>query len=86
MDVGSDGGLLHLLVVGRDAAVADVVLDGVIEEHRVLGDHADVGSKRRLLHLRGDREDGAIIILVRGLVVNTHSNITKCYYMLEEAT
>lgn len=62
VDVGSDGGLLHLLVVGGDAAVADVVLDGVIEEHRVLGDHADVGSKRRLLHLRGDREDGAIII------------------------
>lgn len=61
MDVGSDGGLLHLLVVGGDAAVADVVLDGVIEEHRVLGDHADVGSKRRLLYLWGDREDRAII-------------------------
>lgn len=61
MDVGSDGGLLHLLVVGGDAAVADVVLDGVVEEHRVLGDHADVGSKRRLLYLWGDGEDGAII-------------------------
>lgn len=51
MDVGGDGGLLHLAVAGGDAAVADVVLNGVVEEHRVLRDHADVRSQRRLLHL-----------------------------------
>lgn len=51
VDVGGDGGLLHLAVAGGDAAVADVVLDGVVEEHRVLRDHADVRSQGRLLHL-----------------------------------
>lgn len=51
VDVGGDGGLLHLAIAGGDAAVADVVLDGVVEEHRVLRDHADVRSQGRLLHL-----------------------------------
>lgn len=77
MDVGSDGGLLHLLVVGGDAAVADVVLDGIIKEHRVLGDHTDVGSKRRLLYLSGDREDEAIIS--QGFVTATWQNATSCW-------
>lgn len=51
VDVGGDGGLLHFAVAGGDAAVANVVLDGVVEEHRVLRDHADVRSQGRLLHL-----------------------------------
>lgn len=59
MDVGGDGGLLNLAVAGGDAAVADVVLDGVVEEHRVLWDHADVRSQRRLLHL-GEGKGGRV--------------------------
>lgn len=51
VDVGSPGCLLHLLVGGQDAPVADVVGDGVVEEHRVLGHHPDVSAQRRLLHL-----------------------------------
>lgn len=51
VDVGGAGCLLHLLVGGQDPAVADVVGDGVVEEHRVLGHHPDVGAQRRLLHL-----------------------------------
>ena len=51
VDVSSLGCLLHLLVSGQDPSVADVVGDGVVEEHRVLGHHADVGTQRRLLHL-----------------------------------
>lgn len=42
VDVGGEGGLLHLPVGGGDASVADVVLDGVVEQHGVLGNHADV--------------------------------------------
>lgn len=55
MDVGGGGGQLHLLVGGGDAAVADVVADGVVEEDGVLRHHADVGPDRRLTHLT-DRE------------------------------
>lgn len=51
VDVGGDGGLLHLAVARGDTAVANVVLDGVVKEHRVLRDHADVLSQGRLLHL-----------------------------------
>lgn len=57
--VGRQRGLLHLLVAGADAPVADVVLDGVVEKDGVLRNHADVGSQRRLLHLRGRRREPA---------------------------
>lgn len=52
MYVSSQSGLLHLLVTSGDAAVADVIPDGVVEEHGVLGNHADMSSQRSLLHLR----------------------------------
>ena len=40
--------LLHLGVGRVPAAVADVVTDGVVEQHRVLRDHADGGAQRCL--------------------------------------
>lgn len=40
------------MVACGDAAVADVVPDGIVEKHRVLGDHADVCAQRSLRHLR----------------------------------
>lgn len=52
MDISSYSRLFHLLVTGGDAAIANVVLDGVVKKHRILGNHADVASQRRLLHLR----------------------------------
>lgn len=58
MDVSSLRCLLHLLVSGQDPSIADVVGDGVIEEHRVLGHHPDVSAQRRLLHL-GRQGEGA---------------------------
>lgn len=74
MDISSYSSLLHLLVTSGDAAVADVVLDGVVEKHRILGDHADMGSQGCLLHLRKDDEDMAITS--PGVcLVNTHSYI-----------
>lgn len=61
MDVGGGGGQLHLLVGGGDAAVADVVADGVVEEDGVLRHHADVAPDRRLTHLT-DREPTELMI------------------------
>lgn len=55
--ISSYSSLLHLLVAGRDAAVANVVLDGVVEKHGILGNHADMSSQRYLLHLRRDDRD-----------------------------
>lgn len=60
VDVGGGGGQLHLLVGGGDAAVADVVADGVVEEDGVLRHHADVGPDRRLTHLT-DREPTELV-------------------------
>lgn len=60
MYVSSYSSLLHLLVAGRDAAVADVVLDGVVEKHGILGNHADMSSQGYLLHLRRDDKDVVI--------------------------
>src|SRR4051812_19469375 len=37
--------LLHLLAGGLPAAVLDVVADGVVEQHRVLRNHADRGAQ-----------------------------------------
>lgn len=45
MDVGGSGGSLHLLTGGGDAAVANVVANGVVEEDGVLWYHADVGPE-----------------------------------------
>lgn len=47
-------GLFHLLVTGCDAAVANVFPDGVVEKHRILGNHANMSSQRHLFHLRKD--------------------------------
>lgn len=55
--ISSQSSLLHLLVTSRDAAVADVIPDGVVEKHGILGNHADMSSQRCLLHLRKDNED-----------------------------
>ena len=57
MDVSGEGRVLHFLFAGGYAPVAYVVADGVVEENRVLRNHADVGVKRRLSHL--DRGRGA---------------------------
>ena len=48
VDLGEPGRLLDLLVGRLRAAVADVVADGVVEQHGVLRDHAD-GAAQRLL-------------------------------------
>lgn len=45
MDVGHSGGQFHFLAGGGDAAVTDVVADGVVEEDGVLWYHADVGAE-----------------------------------------
>ena len=47
-DLGEVGGLAHFLVGRVGAAVADVVGDGVVEQHGVLRDHADGGAEARL--------------------------------------
>lgn len=54
MNVRGDSCLHHFVVTGRDASVADVVADVVVEEDRVLGHHTDVGTQRHLLHLHPD--------------------------------
>ena len=38
--------LLHLGIAGVPAAVADVVADGVVEQHGILRHHADRGAQR----------------------------------------
>lgn len=45
VDVCSPRRLLHLLIGGLHPPVADVVGDGVVEEHGVLGHHPDVGTQ-----------------------------------------
>lgn len=45
VDVSSLGCLLHLFVAGQDPPITDVVGDGVIEEHSVLGHHPDVSTQ-----------------------------------------
>jgi hypothetical protein len=49
------GGVVDLLVGGIEAAVADVLEDGLVEEEGVLADDADVLAQRFL----GDRADVA---------------------------
>lgn len=51
MDVCGHGGPLQLLPARRDAAVKDVVADGVVEKDRILRNHADVRPEGRLAHL-----------------------------------
>lgn len=58
VDVSSPGCLLHLLVSGQDPAIADIVGNGVVEEHRVLGHHPNVSTQGSLLHL-GSGEEGS---------------------------
>src|SRR5215471_6165093 len=48
VDLRQPGGFLHLVVGCGHAAIADVVLDGVVEEHRILRHDADGGAKRFL--------------------------------------
>lgn len=51
MDACSLSGGLHLIVSSCDAAIADVVGDGVIEEDCVLGHDSNVGAEGDLGHL-----------------------------------
>ena len=51
MDMRRARRLVHLRVARLRPAVANVVKDRVVEEHRVLGDDADRRAQARLLHL-----------------------------------
>ena len=44
-------GLLDLRVARVPAAIADVVADGVVEQHGILRHHADRGAQRLLRHV-----------------------------------
>src|SRR6476660_3367814 len=48
VDLGKFRRLAHLAVAGLWAPIADVVENGVVEQHGVLGDHADGGAERAL--------------------------------------
>src|SRR3546814_7307951 len=50
VDAGEARGLHHLGVARFGAAVADVVADGVVEQHGVLGDDANGCAQRALDH------------------------------------
>ena len=51
VDAGQPRRFLHLRRARRRVAVGDVVIDGVVEQHGVLGDHADGGAQGLLRHL-----------------------------------
>lgn len=71
MDISSECSLLHLLVISSGATVANVIPDGVVEQHGILGNHADMSSQRCLFHLRKDDEDKVIRSLVCAIIVIT---------------
>lgn len=71
MDISSECSLLHLLVISSGATVANVLPDGVVEQHGILGNHADMSSQRCLFHLRKDDEDKVIRSLVCAIIVIT---------------
>lgn len=71
MDISSECSLLHLLVISSGATVANVLPDGVVEQHGILGNHADMRSQRCLFHLRKDDEDKVIRSLVCAIIVIT---------------
>lgn len=71
MDISSECSLLHLLVTSSGATVANVLPDGVVEQHGILGNHADMSSQRCLFHLRKDDEDKVIRSLVCAIIVIT---------------
>ena len=48
VDLGQTGGLLDLGLCRIPAAIADVVADRIIEQHRILRHHADGGAQRHL--------------------------------------
>lgn len=51
MDACSLSGNLHFIIASYDAAIADVVGNGIIEEDSVLGHDANVRPERDLGHL-----------------------------------
>jgi hypothetical protein len=51
VDAGGAGGGLDLAACGAVAPIGDVVADGVVEQHRVLGHHADGGAQRVLVDI-----------------------------------
>ena len=51
VDLGEPRRLLDLGIGRLPAAVADVVADGVVEQHGVLRNHADGGAQRLLRHV-----------------------------------
>lgn len=71
MDISSYSSLLHLLVISSGATVANVIPDGVVEQHGILGNHADMRSQRCLFHLKKDDEEKVIRSLVCAIIVIT---------------
>ena len=61
MYICSYSGLLHLLVTGSDATIANVFPDGVIEKHSILGNHADMSPQRYLFYLRKEKKKKSCI-------------------------
>lgn len=55
MDAGSLGSSLHLIIPSCDAAIANIVGNGVIEEDGVLGHNSNVRPEGDLGHL-GQRD------------------------------
>lgn len=45
MDVCSYGRLLHLLISGGNAPVANIIANVIIEQHSILRDHADMSAQ-----------------------------------------
>ncbi len=49
-NLGAVGRILDLFLRGAEAAIADIIGNGVVEQHGVLGDHADDLAQARLGH------------------------------------
>lgn len=75
MDISSECSLLHLLVISSGATVANVISDGVVEQHGILGNHADMSSQRCLFHLRKDDEK----------VISSLDSVYVCVYIYKHA-
>lgn len=52
MNISRSRRMLHLLIAGADASIADIIPNGIIKQHCVLRHHPDVGAKRGLQNLR----------------------------------
>ena len=67
VDLGIPRSLDDLVMRGKFAPIGDVVIDRIIEQHRVLGDHADglmqavLGDITDILAINGNRAAGDVI-------------------------